>query len=119
LALVSVTGIQAKVSAKPCAGQSHDRLREVLDVFRDRESARVIGAKYLERSPAEEDLDVLIDSVLSPAAERTSDTGDGVDYWQIISANRANDFEHGRMTAIDGWLLSKTEARLCAIAALL
>ncbi len=40
---------------------------------------------------------------------------DTVDGWQAIV--RA-DFAGGRMVSVDGWIISDTEARLCALAAL-
>ncbi len=60
---------------------------------------RAIGARYREMHPAEDDARVLVDAI---GARRVRE-----------------DFERGRTVVIDGWLLSTTEARQCALFSLL
>jgi hypothetical protein len=62
-------------------------------------SARVIGAAYIRSHPAD-DFDI---SELPP--DRPA-----------IAARVRDDFANGRIVTVDGWMLSITEARLCALA---
>ena len=119
------TGLAGALEVAAAAGTDlrPGKLSRLLAVFGDIESARVVGAEYLRRWPAEKDLDRLVDEVSSPVPgvgqPSTLKSGDGTDsYWAIIDWNKRRDFEAGRLAEIDGWLLSRTEARLCAIAAM-
>jgi hypothetical protein len=120
LALFGLSGMGVNASASIYTKKGSDRLNSIVNAFHNHDSARIIGAKYLQHWPSEQDIDLLVSEVPSPpaGAEQLTDTGE-VDYWQVITNNRVNDFENGRIAAIDGWLLSRTEARLCAIVALL
>ena len=65
-------------------------------------SVRTIGKKYLTIHPQEATSQVL--EALIP--HRPSDIGKQI----------ARDFEIGDMVSIDGWLCSRTECRVCALA---
>lgn len=72
--------------------------------------AAEVGRRYLAQHRAEADREVLVDLVgerLDPSAGRLPE--------QIAASIRA-DFRDGGVVFVDGWLLSHTEARLCALA---
>ena len=80
-------------------------------------SARLIGTEYLRQNPKEGNIRVLTQKISGkgtqylaqsnlqkPRAAATS-----------IGSQIRNDFEHGHITQIDGWYLTVTEARMCAL----
>ena len=85
------------------------------------ESAKVIGGEYLLKYPQEATVDTLLDQIasrivatevglFSPSDQQLREQLDGV-----IRA----DFAADRIVKLRGWVLSATEARLCALAVLL
>ncbi len=75
------------------------------------ESARAVGAEYLRSTPEERDPALLaqrLASGLAPGAPLRP---------QLARRIRA-DFEQERVVSLRGWVVSRTEARLCALAAL-
>jgi hypothetical protein len=83
-------------------------------LFRDRASARAIGRSYLAiaASPEEQSVAGLL-RALFPAA-----VGDARALETHVAAAVREDFATGRVVTIGGWMLCRTEARLCALAAL-
>jgi len=85
------------------------------------ESAKVIGGEYLRNYPQEANLDLLLGQVASRMAASTGALlsmndqrlREGVD--GLVRA----DFAADRIVKVRGWVLSATEARLCALAALM
>lgn len=87
-------------------------------LFRHPDSARRIGRAYLAERPAEADADRLrmliaqdvpglVHAGIAPAALR-----------RAVAARQHRDFAERRTVLVRGWLLSQTEARLCALATL-
>lgn len=93
------------------------KLRQVYDCL---ESASAIGREYLRIVPEEAHNTVLLDhicrrSALNRARLMVSDvpaTRDVLRLWI------RKDFEQGRTVLVNGWLLSQTEIRLCALTAI-
>jgi hypothetical protein len=79
------------------AGTSHDSL-ELLPLLGP-ESVRELGRRYREMAPA-----------AAPFAAGR---------WRASVDSVRDDFAHGRTVLIDGWVLSLTEARQCALFSLL
>ena len=80
---------------------------------RGSDSAAHIGRAYLAKHEDERDVDVLrahLGDLVSQSG------GDGLA--ERAGARIREDFATGRTVQVDGWLLSRTEARLCALAAL-
>jgi hypothetical protein len=78
------------------------------------DSAARLGRHYLEAHPAEADIANLLDLLgVKPAATRRSALR------RVIAARRVDDLVAGRMVRVDGWVMARTEARACAIAALI
>ena len=97
-------------------------------MFSNRRSAAILGQAYLLQRPDEADVDRLEALVLSPANLATlSDAG--LETHDIAAAPpgtlkkafqslRRRDFDEGQVLQIDDCMLSVTELRLCALAAL-
>jgi len=85
------------------------------------ESAKVIGGEYLLKYPQEADLDTLLDQIASRIV--ASDVGLFTTTNQQLREQLAGmvraDFAVDRIVKLRGWVLSMTEARLCALATLL
>ena len=71
------------------------------------QSAALLGAAYLTRFPAERDRERLMDLVFPEATSEGS-----------LQERIRLDFTVGRTVKLDGWVLSVTELRYCALTAL-
>lgn len=87
-------------------------------LLHDLAGARAIGIRYLADAPEERDAAFLtrelfdgIGGVPRTAPQRAAAR-------RVIAARRARDFATGDTVLIDGWILARSEARLCALAAL-
>jgi hypothetical protein len=101
-------------------GRESALARSVSGFFTDPESARAVGRQYLESSPDGPDADTVLDRLVGPRlreweALAASDPDRLV---QELRLQHRSDFAHERVVAIRGWVLSETEVRLCALAAL-
>ena len=90
-------------------------------LFTHTESAKVIGLEYLQKHRQEANIRVLLDQVTSSSA--ATDVGlfgaAGQDLRGLLERMIRADFEIDRVVKLQGWILSVTEARLCALTALL
>jgi len=89
-------------------------------VFDHVESAAVVGQAYLEHKPGEANPRFLVDRICSGLGGRCRD---GVELSKeklrsILRESAQRDFEECRTVKVRGWILSETEARLCALVAL-
>jgi len=83
---------------------------------RDLQAAAHVGRRYLENTPSERSEQRLWERVLdTPPGDSAASIQQITDRARV---RRELDFREGDLVAIDGWLLSRTEARLCALAAL-
>lgn len=89
-------------------------------VFSHPASAAVVGWEYLRVVPREADAALLIDliSSRSPSRRRAIDNPDATRRLELLLLRQQEDFERGRTVTVHGWILSETEGRLCALAAL-
>ena len=72
----------------------------------DESEIRELGALYLDEHPAESDIDLLKRMLLKGADDRELDD------------DARRDFDNGDTVNLDGWVLSRTEARRYALYAL-
>lgn len=79
--------------------------------LRDPDAARALGFRYLEQRPDERDLSFLHAATLAGA-------GEGRRSVESLRARFRDDFRRGDTVLIDGWVLARTECRLCALVAL-
>jgi hypothetical protein len=101
-------------------GRESALARSLSGFFADPDSARAVGREYLELSPDEADPATVLERLAGAhlgewEALASSDPERLV---QALRLQHREDFEHERVVAIRGWVLSETEARLCALAAL-
>ena len=85
--------------------------------LRDPEGARWIGTRYMERFPEEADVETLEERIADVAqldAVRCPATASAA-----LAAAAREDFRAGRTVQIDGWVMGRTELRLCALMACL
>jgi hypothetical protein len=88
--------------------------------FLHEDSAKVIGVEYLRVAPMEADVHFLADLICSFEEERrvAFAHADAGELRVLLQRQQRQDFERGRIVTVHGWILSRTEARLCALAAL-
>ncbi len=82
-------------------------------------SARVIGREYLRQIPDEANLERLVELLCSEkllSKEKILHL-DLTSLRKLLQSQQQQDFENGQIVRIHGWMLSLTEARLCAISA--
>jgi hypothetical protein len=106
----------AKASQGPMA--DHGRLRAF--AASDPAAARTIGEGYLKAHANEVHAGILVSAVLArleldPEAMQAMSAAD---LRERIDAAISDDFAADDVVALDGWVLSRTEARLCALVAL-
>ena len=85
------------------------------------ESAKAIGNEYLQKYRLEANAHILIDKIASSPAVNDVEPFIATDrtLHELIDRMIHDDFEVERVVKLQGWILSLTEARLCALAALL
>ncbi len=117
-------GAFAIVGAMPLVGCGDPRssaLPEALATFySDPDAAAEIGRHYLALTPRESDADVLVRAVAGDELElfRKLAIENPSELHELLRAKHREDFDGGRVVVVEGWMLSLTEARLCAIASL-
>jgi hypothetical protein len=86
-------------------------------LFGDVEAARQLGRHYLATHPDEANVATLATLLYSEGSGWWPPDGPAV-LRAGIAARRKADFSAGRVVQVDGWVLTSTEARACALAAL-
>ena len=107
----------------------HSRL---IALFHHQPSARAIGSTYLQRYPQEANIRVLLKHVVADASgnfpgsssnglsrrhDRMNKARDR-ELMDLLQRRIRQDFSEEKVVKLRGWILSATEARLCALAAL-
>jgi len=90
-------------------------------MLRHPDSAALLGRLYLDKNPQEADaarLVTLIGATQDPALPPVTAAPDE-SLRSSLEERIRNDFIDGDTVAVDGWLLSITEVRLCALVSLL
>jgi hypothetical protein len=88
----------------------------LLAVFTDLDSARNVGVEYLRSRPEETDLRKLLAALCGSSSIDATDAAH--DWAATLAAKCRDDFLERRVVHVDAWVLSWTEARLCALAVL-
>jgi len=89
----------------------------VLSGFCDANTLKEIGNQYRQKTPAENAQDKL--QQLLQQAAGTKKAADHKALRSSIQATITEDFKAGRIININGWVLSVTEARQCALFSIL
>jgi hypothetical protein len=82
-----------------------------------RDAARLIGWRYLAAAP-EERSTTRLRRILFDGADVDGGPEMLAHLRRLIDMKRRHDFSIGNTVIVDGWLLARTEARLCALATL-
>jgi hypothetical protein len=119
---VAVTGAVAVLMSTECVGDADDAYdvrtlaRPDMLAVLGPDAVREIGRRYREAVPAEDDVAALHAAIL--AARPWA--------WHLASGSRTpvaalvgRDFAEGRVVVVNGWVLSATDARQCALFSLL
>ena len=90
------------------------------DVFAHKESARAIGVEYLKTHTAETDEHVLVALISAKVFENDAIAIGATEpeVKQLLHQSIRRDFESDQIVQVQGWILSVTEARLCALTTL-
>jgi hypothetical protein len=117
---LSALALSGAVSAPLGCARGDPLLEVLLRLFDDPKAAGVVGAAYLARAPAEADRERLLALLTGDhvAGYRELAAADPDALLARLRAQHRDDFAAGRVADVDGWILSLTEARLCALAAL-
>ncbi len=86
-----------------------------------RDSARVVGSAFLDHAPEEASVSHLVDRISAelPEGRQTVRDASNDELRALLAASVRSDFDEERVVNVDGWVLSPTEARLYALAALM
>lgn len=89
--------------------------------FIHKKSAVVVGHAYLQCVPEEANTQLLVRLICSANTDRRREflVADLDKLRELLRLQQDQDFEHGRISKVKGWVLSETEVRLCALAALI
>jgi hypothetical protein len=94
---------------------------KLVEVFfhSNKEHAAIVGWAYLSNAPLEASTAVLLDYLrLSPEQWQQVSEEDSAELRKWFHRHQREDFVQGRIVKIHGYMLSETEARFCALAAL-
>ncbi|MGF1499198.1 MAG: hypothetical protein ACFB8W_20575 [Elainellaceae cyanobacterium] len=116
-----IPGLSHRRANQTIIGTSDRNLeRHLLSVFSNRENARVVGKTYLSSIPESLHRDAILSEIClscSGGVEALSNMNtQALKEW--FDRRQRNDFAEGRTVMVDGWVLSKTEVDICALAAL-
>ena len=86
----------------------------LMDLFVDVNAPVTIGQKYVKQYPLEANISRLIKSIFGSRYPRDSKM-----LKISLSERISDDFRKGNIVIIDGWILARTEGRICALTAVL
>lgn len=92
----------------------------LVSTFSSPESAAEVGRAYLETLAPDPSPRVLVERIVAglPGGYTAVRRGDEAQLRTLLAHELKEDFRDGNIVMVDGWILSTTEARLCALAAL-
>jgi hypothetical protein len=104
----------------PWARQQDRLVPRLLGVFQHTESARVVGGQYLRAYPHEADAFQLAETIAAavPGGARAILGASTAELRALLDQATRAEFAAEQVIMLQGWILSATEARLYALAAL-
>jgi hypothetical protein len=92
----------------------------LIELLEHRGSARVVGREYLRGTSGEASPRDLVDAIASdlPGGREAASAASRPELQQMLAARVRKDFADELTVNLRGWIVSRTEARLCALAAL-
>jgi len=97
-----------------CATEQTGSLHWFQELFTDLCPPRALGGSYLELFPQERNCAFLRTAIIGSKRPR-----DVNHLRALLAERREHDFRTGDVAIVDGWVLSRSEARACALIALL
>jgi hypothetical protein len=92
-----------------------EQTAELARLFDELGPARRVGRAYLESQPAEADEHTLVRLLEAEPGWRGVWEGSPARIAELARRTVRLDYGRGRTVRVDGWTLSRTEARLCAL----
>ncbi len=116
IALVGSIVPLASCSASPSRLERILSLPSALAAINDPETIVALGESYRTTVPDESTSEKLIDKLLLDVEDNViaQDTDDAA-LIELLEEKVKSDFDQGETIILDGWILSKTEARQCAL----
>ena len=117
---LGVTLAWRSVGSWPFRGGSPSSSERLAELLQSVEGARSVGLEYLRQVPGEASPAVLTARVAErlPGGLRAIDAASPRRLRELLSSAVAEDFRDLRTLELQGWVLARTEARLCALAVL-
>lgn len=102
-------------------GKTDALAAKLANFYVDKKGAKIVGLAYLRSVPSEAQVDLLVNCICSFNGAQRAELAqaDEEKLKELLLLRQRNDFEHERVVNIRGWILSQTECRLCALAALI
>ena len=93
---------------------------QLLKVLPHRESAAVVGRRYLNVTPSVADVYLLTTEIAQGTQLGIVELGTlrSTELMSLLREKIRRDFRNQKISVVDGWLLSVTEVQLCALASL-
>lgn len=91
---------------------------EILSHFCDEKILRTIGIKYRNSVTKENEKQLLIDLILKDVNGKKINSSNKLLVNKLINKKIKEDFTASEIVVINGWVISKTEARQCALLSL-
>lgn len=119
LSLLAAGTLPSIVRGTLGAGEMEDRLARRLRELVDSASVRALGRKQLADLPARESRAAVAREILPHGLDERSALAASHDELVAALTTRIRaDHREGALVSVDGWLLSRTEARLCVLTVL-
>lgn len=91
-------------------------LPTTMATINDSTTIMAVGNAYLKQVPAENDPEDLVNRLLVGSnGEAIPEATDSLALQKLMSDKIIADFENGEFVVVRGWVLSRTEARQCAL----
>jgi hypothetical protein len=110
-ALVLGSAAGAALLLGRCGGPARMSPAELADLLAGNEAVKRLGRDYLAAHAQESTEAGLMEALASTGG------GESLASPEALALQIRKDYEEGRTVSISGWVLSRTEARLCALAA--
>jgi len=103
-------------SSPDSALQRRLSLPTTLATINDPTTIAEVGKAYMEQVPGENNPERLIDQLMiSSNGDMISATADSLFLQKMMAEKVQTDFDNGETVVVRGWVLSRTEARQCAL----
>jgi hypothetical protein len=121
--IIAATAATVAVAAVPIinytcnSSKIHDPLTspDMLSRICDEETLREIGKKYRSMAPAEASKEKLMDLLLTDDGGKKLGATDSKAIVQLLGKKSHNEFAAYNTLVVNGWVISPTEARQCAL----